>query len=173
MEKLRLKIKGMLLNRLAKKCTNDEIDLLSDQLINFYQENKLIPLKNVSNEIVWINIEEILYIIKSKKQFEYHTINSMYLHYNKDNMDIEDLLFNENFIMCDSKLVVNVPRVKKYDSYKNILYFEESISQSSKKVITIQERIKMFKKILGLENDVVEPENLIYTPNYNKKPCST
>jgi DNA-binding LytR/AlgR family response regulator len=172
MESIKLKIKNILMNALNQNCTVDEIDSLSDKMVNFYQENKLIPLKNDQNEIVWVNIEDIIYIQKLKNKIEYHTIDASYLHHNKDQLEIEDLVFNHNFMMGDSRVVVNIPRVKKFDSYKMTLFFEDDVTQDSKKIITTQERLKMFKKILGSENDIVEKDNLAFTPNYNKKPLT-
>lgn len=161
-------LKNLFTNILSEKCTESEISTLTEQVVLEHDRNKEIVVLSRDGTPTWVNIQEIYYVEKPKKEAILHTKKGVYYHKCKE-YDILELIEKINgFALCDTRTYVNKDLVKKYDSYMEVIYFDDVIDESTVRLRILQNRIKIFKDKLGNENDI-NIKDSVFLPNTKPK----
>lgn len=109
----------------------DQTDIieLTNILLKKCQNTTSIIVPQGDNRFSIINTDEILYI--SNKEKDYTVFATLKNTYYKKIKNYEILHFieknNSDFRLLNSNLLVNIPKIKMYDSYYRKIYFSEDI----------------------------------------------
>ncbi|OPH61806.1 hypothetical protein BC351_00770 [Paenibacillus ferrarius] len=161
-------ISNIIEQKLKMKCTKIEIDNITKEIIDEYSQMKNISFVNKENEIVLVDLNEVLYINEYKKNmFMFYTHEGAYELFNK-NIDISSLI-NENFIQMDKSILVNMTKVKKYNSFYGDVYFDDVIDESSIRVRVLFKSIEVVKRKLGKDKNIYNEDDTLYSPLSNNK----
>lgn len=115
------KLYRILCNYLRRTHNDDEINAIVDRVFVEHLKNIYILLFKEVNDYAWVNVDRICYIERIKNENHVYTESRMFVIKCKQ-LDLTEVFGdNDDFLRCSGNLIVNINRIKKYDSYMNKL----------------------------------------------------
>ncbi len=155
-------IKNLIKSELKENCNQIAIDSLVNKISenNFSQDYLLLN----NSEYNVIPKDKLLYIEydASKKKYSLQSEDKIY-QIDKDKVDIT-LFLSNNLIQVDKRIIVNIDKVKKCNSYTGVVFFDENIE----KAINVRVSLDGVKEVIsriGKENDLLHNQmESVYSP---------
>jgi DNA-binding LytR/AlgR family response regulator len=116
------------------------------------EQPMMIPVLKMVNEheteLVMLDLKEVLYINIEKRNIVYHTLEQKYVHLSTLS-DMADHLTENGFDLLDKTNLVNMNKIKKFDSKQGKIYFEENPTRSSKFATVAFMKQKMYRNTIN------------------------
>jgi len=113
-----------------------------------------LQLIDSERKFILVPISTILFVEEDDNKSSFYTLNYKYFHYFNFESIIEILLDNYNFIKTNRGIYVNIDNVVKYDSIDKWAFFEDEITDLSRRASIGNNYISKVKKYLGKEKDI-------------------
>jgi hypothetical protein len=124
--------------------------------------HKHIQVFDAEKKISWVFIPDILFIDRDNQQRNCTSFVTREQKYtgNMEHECVLDMVKNHNFQVSDNKILVNMAQVKKYDSDRGKIYFEEVVTNDSMFTYVSQRNVNKFKLHLGETADISKIEKI-------------
>ncbi|QAV18877.1 hypothetical protein PC41400_14795 [Paenibacillus chitinolyticus] len=161
-------VREALFNKVGSLLCESDVLEIAEKVNSEYKPRTIMTVED--NALIWIDINDILFVDKPGKETMVHTITKTYKYHDK-HLDLIGMISEEEgFLFVDKRLAINIPKIKKFDSKLRNIYFTEADYTKHPFVAGIQDRVirDFLKTHLSKDMDVCN-DRFEYSPIGIKK----